>query len=153
MESLLARIYKPLGLVLAVIFAAVGALFLLIPVGVVEFFNRLSIPLGFQPSPASLPDFFQILALAYMAVVTFLAWSMFRRPREASFPRVLAVAKVSSSLFSFLLFFARAPYLMYLTNAVVDGFIGIVVILCSSAVRSAAAMGPDAAVHRSSAPR
>ena len=135
MEPLLVRIYKPLSLVLAVIFATVGLLFLLIPVGVVEFFNRLSGPLGFRPSPSGLPDFFLILAVAYMAVVTFLAWSMYRHPRDASFPRVLAVAKVSSSLLSFLLFFARAPYLMYLTNAVVDGLIGIVVIFCLAALR------------------
>jgi len=135
MDPFLVRNYKPLSLTLAAIFAAVGLLFLMIPAGVVGFFNRLSAPLGFRPSPSGLPDFFLILAVAYMAVVTFLAWSMFRHPGDASFPRILAVAKISSSLLSFLLFFLRAPYLMYLTNAVVDGLIGIVAILCLAAVR------------------
>jgi hypothetical protein len=140
MEPFLVRIYKPLSLILAVIFAAVGLLFLLVPVGVVEFFNRLSGPLGFLPSPSGLPDFFLILAVAYMAVVTFLAWSMFRHPGDASFPRVLGVAKVASSLLSFLLFLLRDPYLMYLTNGVVDGLIGVVAILCLAALRRRAAL-------------
>ncbi len=116
-----------------------GLLFLLIPAGVVEFFNRLSGPLGFRPSPSGPPGFFLILAVAYMAVVTFLAWSMFRHPGHASFPRVLAAAKVSSSLLSFLFFFLRAPYLMYLTNAIVDGLIGVLAILCLVALRRSAA--------------
>ena len=46
------RIYKPLSLAMAVMFAAVGVLFLLTPGGVVEFFNQLSGPTGFRPSPA-----------------------------------------------------------------------------------------------------
>ena len=139
MEPFLVRIYKPLSLALAGVFAAVGLLFLLIPVGVVGFFNGLSGPLGFRPSPAGVPDFFLVLAVAYMVVVTFLSWSMFRHPGDASFPRILAVAKVSSSALSFLLFFLQAPYLMYLTNAVVDGLIGVVAILCVVALRRRAA--------------
>jgi hypothetical protein len=125
----------------------VGLLFLLVPVGVAEFFNGLSAPLGFRPSPSGPPDFFLILAVAYMTVATFLAWSMFRHPGDASFPRVLAVAKVSSSLLSFLLFFLRAPYLMYLTNAIVDGLIGVVAILCLVALRRRAAMLQRAATR------
>jgi hypothetical protein len=135
MGSFIIRIYKPLSLALAVMFAAVGLLFLVVPGGVVEFFNRLSGQLGFQPSPLYQPDFFLILAVGYMAVVTFVAWSMFRRPGDASFPTVLAVAKFSSSLLSFVFFFRRAPYLMYLTNALVDGLIAVVALLCLLALK------------------
>ncbi len=135
MGPFIIRIYKPLSFTLAVIFAAVGLLFLLTPGGVVEFFNRLSGQMGFRPSPSYQPDFFLILAVGYMAVVTFLAWSMFRRPADASFPTVLAVAKFSSSFLSLVFFFSRAPYLMYLANALVDGLIAVVALLCGLAVK------------------
>jgi hypothetical protein len=141
MDAFLIRIYKPLSLAFAAIFAAVGLLFLLVPGGVVAFFNQLSVPLGLQPSPPGPTDFFLTLAVAYMAVVTFLAGCMFRNPADAAFPRILAVAKISSSVLSFLFFFLRAPFLMYLANAVVDGLIGVIVILCHAALSRHAAPG------------
>jgi len=135
MGPFIIRIYKPLSLAMAVVFAAVGVLFLLTPGGVVEFFNRLSGPTGFRPSPSGEPDFYLTLAVAYMAVVTFLAWSMFRRPGDASFPMVLALAKFSSSVLSLVFFLWRSPYLMYVTNAVVDGFLAVVALLCFLALK------------------
>jgi hypothetical protein len=63
-------------------------------------------------------------------VVTFLALSMFRHPSDPAYPRVLAVAKLSSSFLSLLYFFWRGLHLIWITNAVVDGVIGVVVLLC-----------------------
>jgi hypothetical protein len=129
MEKGMRRIYKPLSLALAVIFAAVGLTFLLLPGGVISFFSRLSETLGFRPAPPAGADFFLILAVGYMTVVTFLAWQMYRHPHEKTFPLILTVAKVASSVVSFAFFIVLAPYLIYLVNGLVDGLIGAVVLL------------------------
>jgi hypothetical protein len=131
MNALLVRIYRPLSLVLAAVFAAVGLLFLLVPGGVVEFFNQLSVPLGMPPFPSALPDFFHVLAAAYMVVVTYLAVSMFRHPADAAYPKVLVVAKLSSAFLSLLFFFWQGLHLMWITNAVTDGLIGVVVLFAA----------------------
>jgi hypothetical protein len=131
MKALLARIYRPLSLVLAAIFASVGLLFLLAPGGVVDLFNRLSVPLGMAPFPAVLPDFFHVLAVAYMVVVTYLAVSMFRNPADAVYAKVLVVAKLSSAVLSLLFFFWQGLHLLWITNAVTDGLIGVVVLFAA----------------------
>ena len=121
-------LYRFLSLAMAVIFAAVGLIFLLLPEQVLEFFNRLSPGLGLSPAPVQPGSFFPILALAYMVLVTCLAMQMFRKPGNPTFPALLALGKLASSLLSLFFFFARAPYLVCLANAVLDGAIAALVL-------------------------
>ena len=72
---------------------------------------------------------FRALAVAYMYVVTSLAWMMYRRPTEPIWPALLAHAKLASAAVSFLLLVLHGPYLAYLANGVVDGAIGAAVLL------------------------
>jgi len=109
---------------MAVVFAAVGCVFLAAPGSVVSFFNSLSGPLGMRPAPAPGSSLFSALAAAYMYLVTILAWNMARRPEEDAFPRLLVHAKLASAIVSLGLFFASGPYLVFLANGVVDGLIG-----------------------------
>jgi hypothetical protein len=118
------KLIRTAGTVLAVVFAAVGLLFLFLPAGVVSFFNRISGPWGFPPAPVEGPGLFTLLAVAYMAVVTALAWSMARRPDQPVIPRLLVLAKIASSLLSFGLFFFKTGTFIVLVNGIVDGLIG-----------------------------
>ena len=118
-----------MSLVLAVLFASVGIIFLLMPAGVIGFFNTISRPLGMKPAPLTGFQFFLILAAAYMYIVTFLAWSMFRFTENKTYPLLLAQAKAASSLLSFLFFIFHQPFLIYLTNGIVDGAIAVFVLV------------------------
>jgi hypothetical protein len=118
------RLYRFVSLVMAVTFAAVGLVFLFLPDGVLEFFNRFSPPLGLSPAPVQPGSFFPILAVAYMYVVTCLSWLMYKKPEDFILPLLLAQGKFASSILSLLYFFGRAPYLICLANAFADGFIG-----------------------------
>ncbi|MDD8013741.1 MAG: hypothetical protein PHX05_09710 [Acidobacteriota bacterium] len=122
------RLYRFASLAMAVIFAAVGLVFLFLPTQVLVFFNRLSPSLGLSPAPAQSGTFYPILAVAYMYLVTLLAGLMFRRPGNPTFPLLLAQGKLASSLISIYFFFGCAPYLVCLANAVADGFIGALVL-------------------------
>jgi hypothetical protein len=119
--------YRTFSLSLAVIFALVGGAFLIMPREMLSFFNTLSRRLGMVEGPVE-RSYFGVLAVAYMYVVTFLALSMYKSPREKIFPLLLGQAKVASSLLSFLMFAVHAPWLIYLVNGVVDGALGIVVL-------------------------
>ena len=112
---------------MAVVFAAVGLVFLFAPGSVVRFFNAFSGLLGTAPAPVAVPSLFTALAAAYMYVVTFLAVSLARRPSDRAAARLLVHAKLVSSLVSLGLFIAHRPYLVLLANAVVDGLIGAAV--------------------------
>ncbi len=116
--------YKAVSLGLAVVFAVVGAIFLIIPGETLAFFNALSRRLGLAEGPVG-RSFFGVLAGAYMYVVTALAWLMYRHPRERIYPLLLGQAKVASAVLSFLLFAVHAPWLVYLANGVVDGALGV----------------------------
>ena len=131
--------YRPISLVLAVIFAVTGLLFLCIPDRVVSLFNNLSPALGMVKSPVTGFTFYLILAVGYMYMVTVLAFLMFRNPGNRYFPMLLAQAKLASSLLSLGLFAFQAHYLIYLTNFIVDGLIGSVVIIFYFKMRGAAA--------------
>ncbi len=109
---------------MAAVFAAVGGLFLAAPGSVISFFNRLSGPLGMRPAPAAGPSLYSALAVAYMSLVTFLAWNMARRPKEDIYARLLVHAKLASALLSFGLCLIYAPYLVLLANGIIDGLIG-----------------------------
>jgi len=123
------KIYKVISLVLMLLFAATGLLFLGIPDKVLEFFNSLSASFGFPQSPVSDWSIYLILAVGYMYLVTVLAFLMFQRPQNRYFPLLLIQAKLLSSILSMALFLIQAHYLVYLTNFSVDGIIGIVVLI------------------------
>jgi hypothetical protein len=127
--------YRILSLGLAVVFALVGMLFLFLPNDVLAFFNALSRRLGMTPVPQAGRSFFGVLAVAYMYLVTVLAWCMFRFPRERVYPLLLAQAKLASSVLSFGLFLFHASWLIYLVNGIVDGLIGLLVLKLSLAIR------------------
>lgn len=132
------RAYRIISLMLSIIFLAVGFLFLLIPGKVLSFFNTVSGYLGISPSPVDSIDFYLVLAVAYMYLVALLAFQMWRHPENRHFPLLLAHGKIASSLLSILLFAIRWPYLILLANFVVDGLIGIVVLIFSSKIKRTA---------------
>ena len=119
--------YKVFSLGLALIFAAVGAIFLVLPRETLAFFNAMSRRLGMVEGPAE-RSFFVALAVGYMYVVTVLAWLMYRSPREKIYPLLLAQAKLASSVLSFVMFAAEAAWLIYLVNGIVDGGLGLIVL-------------------------
>jgi hypothetical protein len=117
---------KMFSLGMAAVFAAVGAIFLFLPGRTLGFFNAVSRRLGMRPGPSEM-SFFVVLAVAYMAVVTVLAWRMSRSPREKIYPLLLAQAKLASSVLSFAVF-VTASWLILLVNGIVDGGLGLVVL-------------------------
>lgn len=114
-----------IGAGFAVAFAAVGLLFLAVPGAVLAFCDALSRRTGLAAFPGPVDRFWLILAAAYMYVVTVLAWSLFRRPDDPVYPRLLAHAKLGSAALSLAAFALYAPHLLFLANGIVDGAIGI----------------------------
>jgi hypothetical protein len=116
--------YRTFSITSAVIFAVVGALFLFIPDQVLNFFNRLSGPVGLPTTPVAAVNFYLILAVGYMYLVTVIAFLMYRQPENTLLPMLLANGKTASSVLSLAFFVIHAHYLVYLTNFLVDGMIG-----------------------------
>lgn len=125
-KDVMSKFYKPLSLGGAIIFAVVGLIFLLIPQKVLLFFNTLSDIWGFSHASVGGFDFYIILAVAYMYLVTVLAYLMYRNPEESLFPFLLAHGKFMSSLLSLSAFIFQQRYLIYISNFFIDGVIGIV---------------------------
>jgi hypothetical protein len=123
MEKRREALYRGVSLSLAILFAAVGMIFLLLPGRVISFFDLLSGRLGMKLSAETGCPFFPVLGVAYMYLVTIFAWLMFRHPQEKKYPWLLAQAKGSSSLLSLGFFMIQGPFLIYLTNGIVDGFL------------------------------
>jgi hypothetical protein len=123
------KTYKIISAALAVMFAVVGFLFLLLPDGVLEFFNSLSRRIGMTQAPLNGMGFYLILASGYMYLVTLLAFFMYRYPENRHFPLLLANGKLASSILSLYMFLSHQPYLVCLVNFLVDGFIGIIVMI------------------------
>jgi hypothetical protein len=123
-KRLALSLYKSTSYLLAIVFAAVGLIFLFAPDGLIGFFNRISGRLGMTPSPENGLEFFLVLAAAYMYLVTALAWMMGRHAENPIFPLLLVNGKIASSLLSFGFFFISKPYLIFLVNGIVDGLIG-----------------------------
>ena len=121
--------YRAFCLTLAIGFAAVGIIFGTMPDGVIAFFNNLSKPLSLPRCPEAGFNFYLILAVAYMYLVTVLAVMMYRFPGNKYFPILLINAKLASSIISFALFVSHSRYLVYLTNFIVDGLIGVLVLV------------------------
>ncbi len=123
--------YRITAIFLAASFAIVGLLFLLLPDGVLTFFNRLSEPLRMPPAPLTGTAFFLVLASGYMYLVALLAWLMFRHPENRIFSRLLVQGKLATSLVSLGFFLVHRPFLIYLANFAVDGLIALGVWLIS----------------------
>jgi hypothetical protein len=115
------------GAALAATFAVVGVVFLVIPGGVLAAFNWAGRGLGLSQSPTHAFTLYLALAVAYMYVVTVLAWQMARHPAVRAYPWVLVQAKAASALVCIVLFAAQAHYLIYLANFAVDGAIALFV--------------------------
>jgi hypothetical protein len=122
------KTYKAISLVLMLLFAGTGILFLAIPDKVMGFFNTLSSAFGMLQSPETGWNFYLILAVGYMYLVTILAFLMFRHPDNRQFPLLLVHAKLASSILSLAFFLIQASYLVYLANCLIDGVIGVVVL-------------------------
>jgi hypothetical protein len=123
------RLYRPVSLCLCIIFAVVGLLFLFFPDNVLEFFNTLSDSFNMSRMPVQGTGFYTLLAVGYMYLVSALAFLMYRHPEDRRFPLLLTNGKLATSILSLALFLVDEHYLIYITNFVVDGFIGIVVLL------------------------
>jgi hypothetical protein len=120
------KFYRLISFTFAMIFAIVGLIFLFFPDTPLIFFNNISQYIGMMESPVCGANFYLILAAAYMYVVTLIASMMFKHPGVSAFPLILANGKLASSILSLYLFMNDAPYLIYLTNCVVDGSIGLI---------------------------
>lgn len=123
------RLYRPVSLTLCIVFVLVGLLFLFSPDMVLEFFNTLSNYLGMPLMPIQSFGFYPLLTVGYMYLVTILAFFMYRHPKDRCFPLLLINGKIATSILSLALFLVHGQYLIYLANFIVDGFIGIVVLL------------------------
>ena len=130
------KFYRFISLTFAVIFAVVGLLFLFLADGVLGFFNTLSFLLGMLQSPVQGYDIYLVLAAAYMYLVTLLAYRMYREPDNPLFPLLLANGKLASSALSIALFVFHQPFLIYLANFLIDGLIGILVLLFYKKIKS-----------------
>lgn len=122
------KLYKIFSITLVIIFAVVGLMFLFLPDTVLAFFNNISVYFGLPKAPLQGNGFYLILASAYMYLVTLLAYLMYRHPEQKIYPFLLTHGKMASSIISIYLFLTHKPYLIYLANFVIDGFIGISVL-------------------------
>jgi hypothetical protein len=122
------KMYRATSLTLTILFAITGILFLGIPDKVIAFINTFSSSLGMLQAPIIERNFYLILAVGYMYLVTTLAFLMFRHPENHYFPLLLTHAKIGSSILSLALFLLHAHYLIYLVNFIIDGLIGIAVL-------------------------
>ncbi len=128
-NSLNVKLYKSGSLTLAVVFALVRLIFIFITNHVLLLFNDISGYLGMPLSPAEGINFYLILAVGYMYLVTLLAYFMYRCPEDPRYPLLLAHGKLASSVLSIYLFTAHQPCLIYIANGIIDGFIGILVMV------------------------
>lgn len=131
------KMYRAMSLIMMLLFAATGMLFLGFPDKAIAFFNGLSPSFGMPESPASGWHFYLVLAVGYMYLVTVLAFLMFRNPENIHFPLLLTHAKLASSILSLALYLLHAHYLIYLANFVIDGVIGIAVLAMYMKMRKA----------------
>ena len=131
------RLYRTVALTLALTFLAVGITFLAAPHAVQALFDWIAHRIALPALPAGNVEtgLFRALAVAYMYIVSLLAWMMFRRPAEVVWPTLLAHAKLASAALSFLLMAALGSNLLFAANGVVDGVIGLVALLLRGQAR------------------
>lgn len=121
--------YAAISLLLSIVFAVVGLLFLFFSGEILALFNRISQPLGIVSSPEHVAGFYLGLAVSYMYLVSLIAFLMWRHPRDRTLPLLLVNGKAASSILSLALFFSDRPLLIYGVNAAVDGAIAIAVFM------------------------
>lgn len=119
------KYYRLISLIFALTFGIVGFIFLLFPEGAFRLFNWLSGYMGMVKSPVGFGDFYLILAVGYMYLVTILAFKMYQYPENKIFPFLLANGKLTSSVISLYFFVFHAQYLIYISNFIIDGAIGL----------------------------
>ena len=129
------KIVRMLSFIGAVVFAVIGLIFLFMPDNVLVFFNNMSSYFGLPHSPVRGTGFYLALAAAYMYMVTILACLIYRHPEERLFSFLLANGKLASSLISLFLFVTDQPYLIYITNCIADGLIGLAALLYYLSIR------------------
>lgn len=129
------KTYKLISLGLAIVFGMVGLVFLFMSSDVLSFFNGLSRAVGMQGTSSDGHRFYVILAAAYMYLVTLLASQMYLHPDNPVYPILLLNGKTASSVLSILFFILDTPLLIYLTNGIVDGLIGVLVIAMYRSIR------------------
>ena len=122
------KYYRTVSLLMVIIFAMVGLIFLFFTEGVLLFFNSIATCAGMKQSPIQGINFYLILASGYMYLVSLLAYLMYKHPDNQYFPLLLANAKLASSVLSLCFFIFHELYLIYLTNCIIDGSIGMLVL-------------------------
>lgn len=131
------RTYKRISLGLAVIFGIVGLIFLFMSSDVLLLFNRISGVPGMEEAVPGGHYFYVILAVAYMYCVTVLAFLMYRSPDTPAYPLLLFNGKFASAIVSVLFFVFERHLLIYLTNGIVDGLIGVLVVAMHRSIKRA----------------
>src|SRR5690606_37418769 len=113
--------------ILMLSFAGVGALFALAPDATIRGLDAAGAWFGdFAPTPATGARLWLALAVAYMLLVTLLAWLAQRDLRAARpYLALLFAGKASSSLGALAAYGSVAPTFPYLANFLVDGAIAI----------------------------
>jgi hypothetical protein len=134
----LLALYRSVSIVMAVVFAIVGLLFLVFSRDVLVMFNQISVALGVSPGPEQTSGFYVALGVSYMYLVSLISFLMWLRPQEQMLPLLLINGKAASSLLSATMFVADRPLLIYVANAIVDGAIavGVYMLYRNSAGRS-----------------
>lgn len=123
------RLYRTVAAAFCAAFAIVGLLFLLAPGALFALLDDWSARLGLARLPGAGAGYFVVLAVAYMYVVTVLAWRMARDPADPEPPRLLLHAKGASTILSFGMFFLATPHLAFLANGLVDGTLWVALLL------------------------
>lgn len=129
------KVYCSISLAMVIIFVVVGFIFLLLPDEVIGFFNQISLYIGMASLELTTVNFYLILAVAYMYLVSVLAFLMYRNPTEKIYPLLLAHGKLASSSLSLLFFFSRGQYLIYLANFIIDALLGLLALYLYRFVR------------------
>lgn len=113
-------------------FAVFGALFAIAPDATLATFNRWGVWFGMELElPPSGVGLWRVLAVAYMVVVTVLAfWGSVPSPAQGALLVMLVLAKASSALLALGFYFWDRPLFLYLLNCIVDGSIAVVVGVC-----------------------
>ena len=122
LDALLRPVYR----MFAWTFLVVGTLFFLFLNGTIDTLNGVGGIFGFPDAPHLAHRFWLGLAVAYMAVVTSLAWLISEAPSERRIlmpPLAIGKAVSSGTCLLFLIF--ERPYFIYLANFLVDGGIAL----------------------------
>lgn len=122
------QLYRTTGLIAAIIFFIVGLIFLFIPDRVLDLFNNISVYLNMPRSHVDPDSIYLALAVAYMYLVGVFAFLMYSYP-EKNYAFFLSHGKIASAAVSLYMFIWHQPYLIYLTNTLLDGLIGLTALL------------------------